>query len=63
VSENQSFWYQSDHKVIVQFCINSVYPVSASTAKSEQKKKSEKLLKKSKSSKTPPRDFGESKKQ
>ena len=55
VSEKQSFWCQSDHKVIVQFCINSVYPVPASTARSEQKKKSEKLLKKSKSSKTPPR--------
>ena len=32
-------WYQSDQNDIVQFYINSVYPVSASTAQTDQKKK------------------------
>ena len=42
--ETRSFWYQSDHKDVVEFCINSVYPVSVSTARSEQKKNSEKIF-------------------
>ena len=55
MSEIQNFWYQSEHKDVVEFCINSVYPVSVSTACSEQKKNSEKIVEKRQSSKTPPR--------